>query len=75
MTTIAGSGSGSFNQKHGSATLLFTTKFFTKLSKIWDTDPGSGKHLFRIPDPGVEKAPDPGSPTLHSIDKTVSNGD
>ncbi len=24
-------------------------------------DPGSGKNLFRIPDPGVEKAPDPGS--------------
>jgi len=24
-------------------------------------DPGSGKNLFRIPDPGVKKAPDPGS--------------
>ncbi len=24
-------------------------------------DPGSGKNLFRIPDPGVQKAPDPGS--------------
>jgi hypothetical protein len=23
--------------------------------------PGSGKNLFRIPDPGVQKAPDPGS--------------
>jgi hypothetical protein len=23
-------------------------------------DPGSGKILFRIPDPGVKKAPDPG---------------
>ncbi len=23
--------------------------------------PGSGKNLFRIPDPGVKKAPDPGS--------------
>jgi hypothetical protein len=23
-------------------------------------DPGSGKNLFRIPDPGVKKAPDPG---------------
>ncbi len=22
-------------------------------------DPGSGKNLFRIPDPGVKKAPDP----------------
>ena len=66
MTTRAG---------YGSATLLFTTKFFTKLSKICVTDPGSGKHLFRIPDPGVEKARDPGSATLHSIDKTVSNAD
>jgi hypothetical protein len=24
-------------------------------------DPGSGINLFRIPDPGVKKAPDPGS--------------
>ena len=24
-------------------------------------DPGSGKNLLRIPDPGVKKAPDPGS--------------
>jgi hypothetical protein len=29
-------------------------------------DPGSGKNLFRIPDPGVKKAPDPGSATLPS---------
>jgi hypothetical protein len=30
-------------------------------------DPGSGKNPFRIPDPGVKKAPDPGSgsATLH----------
>jgi hypothetical protein len=27
-------------------------------------DLGSGKNLFRIPDPGVKKAPDPGSATL-----------
>jgi hypothetical protein len=27
-------------------------------------DPGSGKNLFRITDPGVKKAPDPGSATL-----------
>ncbi len=27
----------------------------------WIRDPGSGKNLFRIPDPGVRKAPDPGS--------------
>jgi hypothetical protein len=26
---------------------------------IWD--PGSGKNLFRLPDPGVKKASDPGS--------------
>jgi hypothetical protein len=34
---------------------------FCRLSKIWVWDPGSGKNLFRIPDPGVKKAPDPGS--------------
>jgi hypothetical protein len=40
---------------------LFTQKVVTKLSKIWVWDPGSGINLFRIPDPGVKKAPDPGS--------------
>ncbi len=30
-------------------------------------DPGSGKNPFRIPDPGVKKAPDPGSATLQKI--------
>ncbi len=42
---------------------LFTPKFFTELKKIWVWDPGSGKNLFRIPDPGpgVKKALDPGS--------------
>jgi len=42
---------------------LFTQKIVTKLSKIWVWDPRSGirKNLFRIPDPGVKKAPDPGS--------------
>jgi hypothetical protein len=41
---------------------LFTQKIVTKLSKIWVWDPRSGvrKHLFRILDPGVKKAPDPG---------------
>ena len=38
-------------------------KIVTKLSKIWvwdpGSDPGSGKNLFRIPDPGVKKASDP----------------
>jgi hypothetical protein len=39
--------------------VLFTQKIVNKLSKIWVWDPGSGKNLFRIPDPGVKKAPDP----------------
>jgi hypothetical protein len=39
---------------------LFTQQIVTKLL----IDPGSGKNLFRIPDPGVKKAPDPGSATL-----------
>ncbi len=30
---------------------LFMQKVVTKLSKIWFWDPGSGKNLFRIPDP------------------------
>ncbi len=45
---------------------LFTQKIVTKLSKIWVLDQGSGKNLFRIPDPGVKNAPDPGSATLHN---------
>jgi hypothetical protein len=40
---------------------LFTQKIVTKLSKIWVWDPGSGKNLFRIQDPGVKKASDLGS--------------
>jgi hypothetical protein len=49
---------------------VFTQKIVTKPSIIWVwdpgsgiRDPGSGKNLFRIPDPGVKKAPipDPGS--------------
>jgi hypothetical protein len=47
---------------------LFTKKIVTKLSKTWVWDPGSkirdlgsGKNIFRIPDPGVKKVPDPGS--------------
>jgi hypothetical protein len=40
------------------------------LSNIWVWDPGSGKNLFRIPDPGVKKAripyPGSGSATLGS---------
>ena len=45
---------------------LFTQKIVTKLSKICVWDLGSGKNLFRIPDPGVKKAPDPGSATLEN---------
>jgi hypothetical protein len=37
------------------------------LSKIWVRDAESGKNLFRIPYPGVKKAPDPGSATLVGI--------
>jgi hypothetical protein len=47
---------------------VFTPKMFNMLSNIWIwdpgseiRDPGSGKNLFRIPDPGAKKAPDPGS--------------
>jgi hypothetical protein len=48
---------------------LYTQKIVTKLSKIWVWDPGSEKNLFRIPDPGVKKAPDPGSATLDTLPK------
>ncbi len=42
---------------------LFTSKIVPRLSKIWVWDLRSRirKNLFRIPDPGVKKAPDPGS--------------
>ncbi len=42
---------------------LFTKKIVNKLFKIWSWDPGSEirKNPFRDPDPGVKKAPDPGS--------------
>jgi hypothetical protein len=42
---------------------VFTQKIYNMLSNIWVWDPRSGirKNLFRIPDPGVKKAPDPGS--------------
>ncbi len=43
---------------------LITQKIVNKLSKIWVWDPGSGKNLFLIPDPGVKKAPDTGSATM-----------
>ena len=42
----------------------FSKNYRTLYPKIWD--PGSGKNLFRIPDPGpgVKKAPNPGSATM-----------
>ena len=40
---------------------LFTQKIVTKLSKIWVWDPRSGIRNKPISDPGVKKAPDPGS--------------
>jgi hypothetical protein len=40
--------------------VLFIQKFVTQLSK-WVWNPGSGKNLFQISDPGVKKASDPGS--------------
>jgi hypothetical protein len=43
---------------------VFTQKIFNMLSNTWVWDPGSGKNLFRIPDPGDKKAPDPGSATM-----------
>ncbi len=51
---------------------LFTLKCVTKLSTIWVWDPGSGKNLFQIPDPGVTKAPDPGSGSRIRIRNTGS---
>jgi hypothetical protein len=46
---------------------LSTQKIVIKLSKIWVWDPGSGKNLFQIQDPGVKKAPDPGSATMRKL--------
>jgi hypothetical protein len=44
----------------------FTLKIVTQKMGLRSgrQDPRSGKNLFRIPDPGVKKAPDPGSATL-----------
>jgi hypothetical protein len=58
---------------------LFTQKIVNKLSKIWVWDPGSEirdpEKTYsgsRIPDPGVKKAPEPGSgsATLKSTKRT-----
>jgi hypothetical protein len=43
---------------------LFTQKVVTKLSKIWVWYPRSGIRKKPILDPGVKKAPDPGSAPL-----------
>jgi hypothetical protein len=51
---------------------LFTKKIVKKFLKIWSWDPGSGKNLFRIPDPGVKKAPDPGSGSATMLTVVVS---
>jgi hypothetical protein len=42
---------------------IFLSYFFCSSQKygFGIRDPGSGKNLFRIPDPRVKKAPDPGS--------------
>jgi hypothetical protein len=45
---------------------LFTQKIVSKLSKIWVWDQGS-----KIQDPGVKKAPDPGSGTA-TLKKTLN---
>jgi hypothetical protein len=38
---------------------VFTQKIFTKPSKMWVWDPGSGKNLFRIPGSKRHRMPDP----------------
>jgi hypothetical protein len=62
---------------------LFTKKIVKKLLKIWSWDPGSeirdpgfGKNLFRIPDPGVKKhpIPDPGSGSATLIKSNFIKG-
>ena len=35
-------------------------------------DPGDGTNPFRIPDPGVKKAPDPGAVLSLTVDKVIS---
>jgi hypothetical protein len=52
---------------------VFTQQIFNMLSNIWVWDPGSGKNPFRISDPRVKKAPDPGSgsATLLAIENFV----
>ena len=50
----------------------FLPKKLSKLFKIWSWDPGDGTNPFRIPDPGVKKAPDPGAVLSLTVDKVIS---
>jgi hypothetical protein len=59
---------------------LFTQKIVTKLLKIWVRDPGSEirdpEKIYsgsRIPDPGVKKAPDPGSGSATLLQHIIDN--
>ncbi len=58
---------------------IFNSKIISKLSELWSgmliPDPGSGSWFFypsRIPDPGVKKAPDPGSGSAHCMQPTLT---
>jgi hypothetical protein len=56
--------------------LKFLTKIFSLSSqKYWFgiRDPRSGKNLFKIPDPGVKKAPDPGSGSITLLKSTLAD--
>jgi hypothetical protein len=50
---------------------LFSKKMVKKLLKIWSWDPRSGIRKKPIPDPGVKKAPDPGSGSA-TLKKTLT---
>ncbi len=51
---------------------FFTHKLFNMLSNIWVWDPGSEIRKKPIPDPGVKKAPDPGSGSATLIKSYLS---
>ena len=52
---------------------VFTQKIVTKPSKIWVWDPGSGKNLFRIPDPGSRGQKGTGSRIRNTARNTIRN--
>jgi hypothetical protein len=56
-----------FEPSHRELNYFFPTKIVTKLSKIWIWDPRPGIWKKHIPDQGVQRAPDPGSGTLHLL--------